>query len=179
MASDSAPLLLLSQVLGWVYFVAWSISFYPQVILNYQRQSVCGLSFEFLAFHLSGFFFYSIFTVANYVEQKRLHLEISVEPSDVAFAVHALVLTALTSWQCFIYERGNQRFRMEHAILLGAIWLLFGYNFILCFTGVLRWIKKNDGDEFSFAEFLGYSKAFISVIKLVPQVVFNYRSKAR
>ena len=54
---------LTSRVLqGWIYFVAWSVSFYPQgvhylltsiefeisaVILNYQRKSVTGLSLEY------------------------------------------------------------------------------------------------------------------------------------
>jgi hypothetical protein len=30
-------------VIGWVYFVAWSLSFYPQVYYNWTRKSVVGL----------------------------------------------------------------------------------------------------------------------------------------
>jgi hypothetical protein len=31
---------------GWIYFTAWSISFYPQIVLNYQRKRfVCALKF--------------------------------------------------------------------------------------------------------------------------------------
>jgi cystinosin len=26
------------NTVGWLYFVAWSFSFYPQVLLNFQRQ---------------------------------------------------------------------------------------------------------------------------------------------
>jgi hypothetical protein len=37
----------LSALLGWAYFSAWSLSFYPQVWYNYQRQSVVGLSFDY------------------------------------------------------------------------------------------------------------------------------------
>ena len=33
-----------SSVLGWAYFSAWSLSFYPQLVLNWQRRSVVGLS---------------------------------------------------------------------------------------------------------------------------------------
>ena len=27
-----------SQFLGWTYFIAWSISFWPQTILNFKRK---------------------------------------------------------------------------------------------------------------------------------------------
>ena len=38
-----------------VYFCAWSISFYPQAILNYRRKSVVGLSLDFQLLNLLGF----------------------------------------------------------------------------------------------------------------------------
>ena len=37
-------LIIFSDVIGWAYFVAWSISFYPQVFLNFYRRSVIGLN---------------------------------------------------------------------------------------------------------------------------------------
>jgi len=45
---------VLNQVIGWIYFVAWSVSFYPQIIENYRRKSVIGLNFDFLALNLTG-----------------------------------------------------------------------------------------------------------------------------
>ena len=36
-----------SSALGWLYFVSWSVSFYPQAVLNYRRKSVVGMSFDF------------------------------------------------------------------------------------------------------------------------------------
>lgn len=51
---DDAALRLLSMVLGWSYFVAWTISFYPQVILNYRRQYVGGLSIDFAVLNVLG-----------------------------------------------------------------------------------------------------------------------------
>lgn len=32
-----------SSVIGWTYFAAWSGSFYPQAVLNWERRSVIGL----------------------------------------------------------------------------------------------------------------------------------------
>ena len=34
----SVPLDIFSQVIGWIYFVAWSISFYPQIYENWKRK---------------------------------------------------------------------------------------------------------------------------------------------
>ncbi|KNC76860.1 hypothetical protein SARC_10667 [Sphaeroforma arctica JP610] len=33
----------ISTIIGWLYFTAWSVSFYPQCIENYQLQSVAGM----------------------------------------------------------------------------------------------------------------------------------------
>jgi len=54
------------QLVGWIYFLAWSISFYPQIILNFRRQSVVGLNFDFLALNLFGHSCYSIFNICLY-----------------------------------------------------------------------------------------------------------------
>ena len=32
------PLVIINAVIGWMYFVAWSISFYPQVYINWKRK---------------------------------------------------------------------------------------------------------------------------------------------
>jgi hypothetical protein len=45
----------LSNVLGWAYFAAWSVSFYPQVLQNWQRRSVVGLSFDYQSMNVLGF----------------------------------------------------------------------------------------------------------------------------
>ena len=40
-----------STIVGWTYFAAWSLSFWPQVYLNWKRQSVVGLSLDFVLFN--------------------------------------------------------------------------------------------------------------------------------
>jgi uncharacterized protein with PQ loop repeat len=57
---------VLVLIFGWVYFVAWSVSFYPQIILNFRRQSVIGLNFDFLALNLIGHSCYSIYNICLY-----------------------------------------------------------------------------------------------------------------
>merc|ERR1712061_484306 len=40
---------------------AWSVSFYPQVVLNCERQSVVGLSLDYQLLNFVGFCFYFAF----------------------------------------------------------------------------------------------------------------------
>lgn len=58
------------QLVGWIYFFAWSISFYPQIILNFRRQSVIGLNFDFLALNLLGHSCYAIFNLCLYTSHE-------------------------------------------------------------------------------------------------------------
>ncbi|VDM34298.1 unnamed protein product [Toxocara canis] len=34
----SSALSVLVIIVGWIYFVAWSVSFYPQIYLNFKRR---------------------------------------------------------------------------------------------------------------------------------------------
>lgn len=61
-----APYGIISSVLGWVYFSAWSASFWPQIFLNAHRRSVEGLSFDFLALNLLGFVCYSTYNLGYF-----------------------------------------------------------------------------------------------------------------
>ncbi|GBF94099.1 hypothetical protein Rsub_07086 [Raphidocelis subcapitata] len=63
----SSPLLAVAQsATGWAYTLAWSLTFWSQAVLNYTRQDVSGLSFDFLALNMLGWVAYSLFNVAMY-----------------------------------------------------------------------------------------------------------------
>jgi hypothetical protein len=53
-----------SAILGWTYFAAWSVSFYPQAILNCARRSVAGYSYDFALLNVIGYLCYSTYNVA-------------------------------------------------------------------------------------------------------------------
>lgn len=105
-------LIIFSEVCGWLYFVAWSVSFYPQIYLNWKRKSVIGLNFDFVALNIVGFTLYSLFNCGLYwneVIQKEFHYRYprSLNPvllNDVIFSLHATFATFITIFQCFIYE---------------------------------------------------------------------------
>ncbi|KAH9627033.1 hypothetical protein KSS87_023721 [Heliosperma pusillum] len=110
---DTVQLKVLSQVLGWVAFVAWSISFYPQALMNFRRKSVVGLNFDFIVLNLTKHSSYLIYNVvmffsktvqAQYRHKYGSNQMIPVAANDVAFSIHAVILTAFTLFQIFIYE---------------------------------------------------------------------------
>lgn len=110
--ANSRIIIYISLTVGWVYFVAWSISFYPQIWINYKRKSVVGLSFDFMALNFVGHTLYAIFNVCLYFvpffeEEYFLRFPRGTNPvelNDVFFSIHASFITALTILQCFIYE---------------------------------------------------------------------------
>nr|XP_028953132.1 cystinosin homolog isoform X2 [Malus domestica] len=63
---NSIPLEVAYQVLGWTAFVSWSFSFYPQVILNFRRKSVVGLSIDFVVLNVTKHSSYLIYNATLY-----------------------------------------------------------------------------------------------------------------
>jgi cystinosin len=67
-----------SIVIGWIYFFSWSISFYPQLFVNFHRKryslsvfnsySVDGFSIDFAMLNPCGFLFYSLYSTAGYID---------------------------------------------------------------------------------------------------------------
>lgn len=110
--ANSSSLILISIIVGWVYFAAWSISFYPQIWYNFKRKSVVGLNFDFLALNLLGHTLYAMFNSSlywiTYIEDEYFQrFPRGLNPvalNDVVFSIHASVITALTIVQCFFYE---------------------------------------------------------------------------
>lgn len=56
----------IGNIVGWIYFLAWSISFYPQIYSNYKRKSVVGLNFDFVSLNIVGFLMYGLFNCGLY-----------------------------------------------------------------------------------------------------------------
>lgn len=102
----------MSAIVGWIYFAAWSVSFYPQIWENFKRHSVVGLNFDFIALNITGFLSYSVYNIAiKYIPnveqqffEKYPRSQNPIELNDVVFGVHAVFATFIVIIQCFIYE---------------------------------------------------------------------------
>lgn len=168
----------ISDVVGWIYFVAWSISFYPQVFSNWQRKSVVGLHFDFLSLNTIGFFLYSVFNIClywiPYIENeyfKRHPYGVNpVQLNDVIFSMHAFVACCIQVFQCFIYDRGDQQISKTAKSIISTIALVSAVMILLSAVSVVSWLE--------FLYYLSYVKLFITLIKYIPQAYYNYRRKS-
>ncbi|OCT93972.1 hypothetical protein XELAEV_18011637mg [Xenopus laevis] len=169
---------ILQQIIGWIYFVAWSVSFYPQVFENWKRKSVVGLSFDFLALNLTGHIAYGVFNLGlfwiPYVKEQFLVVYpngvFPVEANDVFFSLHAVALTAITIFQCCMYERGSQTVSKVAICLLIIAWL---FAFSVLFVAV--------ADKITWLQFLfcfSYIKLAITLTKYFPQAYMNFHRKS-
>ncbi|XP_077924167.1 cystinosin isoform X3 [Halichoerus grypus] len=169
---------IINQVIGWIYFVAWSISFYPQVITNWRRKSVIGLSFDFVALNLTGFMAYSVFNIGllwvPYIkEQFFLTYPNGVNPvdsNDVFFSLHAVALTLVVMVQCFLYERGNQHVSWPAVSFLVLSWVFVLITVILAAVGVIPWLR--------FLFCFSYIKLAVTLVKYFPQAYMNFYYKS-
>ena len=170
----------LSSTLGWVYFAAWSISFWPQVILNYSRKSVAGLSFDYIALNLVGFGCYSAYNVAYYYNDNIRAAYLAeygslpaVQANDVFFALHAVLLTLVNVVQIIIYDRGGQRVSYTCIAILVALALAINIGALLVAVGAGPWFTW-----LHYLLYLSYIKLAISLMKYIPQVVLNCRRRS-
>ena len=160
---------LLSSIIGYTYFCAWSVSFYPQVILNFKRKSTAGLSNEFSVLNVAGFACYAVYTVCfyfsntiqrQYKERYGADAEITVQSNDVAFAVHAFVLCCVQLSQIVLY-RGFDAAPLAIAVKIGlATWL------VVCVIFSALVMEEQISSWLDFLYMLSLVKVVISLIKV-------------
>lgn len=175
---NSIPLEITYEVLGWLAFVAWSISFYPQVILNFRRKSVVGLNFDFVLLNLTKHSSYLIYNAVLYFSSavQKQYLEkygedqmIPVAANDVAFSIHAVFLTAITLFQIAIYDRGNQKLSKVTVGIVSAVWLSAAICFFIALPAH-SWLW--------LISVFNSIQVFMTTIKYIPQAVFNFTRKS-
>ncbi|KAL5961650.1 Cystinosin [Taenia solium] len=169
---------VLQQIVGWTYFLAWTLSFYPQVVLNCLRQSVTGLSFDFIVFNVIGFACYSAFNIglyfvprikAQYFARHPLGV-IPVEINDLFFSLHGLFIMLVVIVQCLIFERGSQRVS-KICITLSCLMLLFILtSTLLAAADAISWLTA--------LYLYSYVKLFVTLIKYFPQLILNCRRRS-
>ncbi|KAG6490649.1 cystinosin homolog [Zingiber officinale] len=175
---NSLPLDVTYQIFGWIAFVSWSISFYPQVILNFRRKSVVGLNFDFLVFNITKHSSYLIYNAAlffspavqrQYREKYGSDEMIPVAANDVAFSIHAVALTAFTLFQVLIYDRGNQKVS-KTCIGITVIVLL---SALVCL--ILAWPKHS---WLWLVSVFNTLQVCMTAIKYIPQAFMNFQRKS-
>lgn len=175
---NSIPLQITYQVLGWFAFVSWSISFYPQVILNFRRKSVVGLNFDFVLLNLTKHSTYLIYNASlyfssavqkQYFEKYGYDQMIPVAANDVAFSIHAVLLTAITLFQIVIYDRGTQKVSKISLTIVTVVWL---------FAAICFFIGLSSHSWLWLISIFNSIQVFMTAIKYIPQAIMNFLRKS-
>jgi cystinosin len=207
-------LYLISKVFGWIYFFCWSFSFYPQALLNFRRKSTSGSTIDFPAINLMGFIAYftsnAAFLFSPQIRREYAlrndGLTPTVQINDLAFAGHAIVLTAITlSQYLFPAPWGiDKRRKGEHGARMSS-WIkgiILGGLLGVCVTAFIVSVKDDEDAKTGWAwidvvsQFqtlhlvyivlmrtiqvyaISYVKVVITLVKYMPQVITNYRNKS-
>ncbi|KAI9275080.1 PQ loop repeat-domain-containing protein [Helicostylum pulchrum] len=171
---------VVSDIIGWSYFFVWSISFYPQIFLNWKRKSVKGLSIDFLFYNVLGFFCYSIYNLSFYFDKEIQEEYQSRHPdsdgnlvrmNDVVFSIHGFVISLFILLQTCVYKKHETQKISSFAAAF--VWLA-------CMGAVLvvSTIHYGGAIWLDFMYYLSSIKLIVSFIKYLPQVWVNYKRKS-
>lgn len=108
-------LLYLTKVFGWLYFVAWSISYYPQVWRAWQSGNVHRMNINQLALDFVGNCLYLLYNTVHYWswanwDEYEIHFNSGLNPvkaNDVAFSIHTVIFQIILISQCCMYNVRN------------------------------------------------------------------------
>jgi len=172
-------LYFLCVFVGWLYFFAWSISFYPQIFLNYKRKSTTGLNLDFVLLNIFGFLAYSVYNLGFYFDRDLLasyfqkypdKLE-PVQLNDVVFSIHALTFSIITFLQILYYNK-------EGIYMLIKKLSVISYSFTCFLIIILIFLVLNDSSSLNIIQQISYVKIVVTLIKYIPQACLNYRRKS-
>lgn len=172
----------ISSMIGYMYFVAWSVSFYPQIITNYQNKSIDGLSTDasvlavlnYICYTLyNAFFFWDATIRQEYKDRNGADAEITVESNDVAFSINALALTLVILAQIFYYDGfSSQPLSNMCKTIIGST-IVMSALYILC---VLFDVPNFEWIDFLYI--MATVKLILTVMTYIPQIVLNYKRKS-
>ncbi|KAB8253835.1 PQ loop repeat-domain-containing protein [Aspergillus pseudonomiae] len=183
----------LSRLLGWIYTLCWSASFYPQPITNFRRRSTVGLAIDFPTVNTLGYVCYTGYTAAFLYSPVIRHQYAARHPgsegstvrfNDFAFAVHAIILSALTYTQFWpaVWGFKVSRFQRVSKPVAGLFWGSIAAVAILIFI-VLGQSPDGGYDPSGWGWIdvvygLSYVKLLVTITKYVPQAWVNYKRKS-
>ncbi|KAL9031790.1 MAG: hypothetical protein Q9196_000217 [Gyalolechia fulgens] len=171
---------------------SWSLSFYPQPLLNIRRRSTTGTTPSFPFINTLGFLSYLASTLAFYAsplirQQYAVRNPSAPHPTvrfnDVVFALHAVVLSALT-WTMFAPRIWG--FEQGAAQRVGTTIWGIAIGCVLAVVAVTGFVAAgpaagHDAQGWAWIDVVyavSYLKLLITVIKYIPQVQTNYRRKS-
>ncbi|RDX78793.1 Cystinosin-like protein, partial [Mucuna pruriens] len=175
---NSFPLEVIYQVLGWLAFLSWSVAGYPQLILNFRRKSVVGLSLDYEILNFTKHWSYLIYNASlffsPFIQNQYFHKYgydqmIPVAANDVAFSTHAVIVNLIILSQIAMYERGNQKFSKYAIAIVAVVW----FSAAVCF-----FIALPSQSWLWLISIFNSIKVVMTLIKYFPQTFMNFLRKS-
>ena len=161
----STALKIISEVMGIVCTLAWSVSFYFMAWEVIKVKNADGLSINYLMLNFIGYTYYSVYNVYGFTYDPPYNNG-QIHTSDIIFSVHGLFLTSLHIVLVLYYPRFDNKPK--------TVWVVCAIMSILFVAGY-SFVNPNIQD---IVLTMGIMKVVISFIKYVPQVYLNWFRKS-
>jgi len=171
-----------SAMIGYIYFMCWSVSFYPQLITNYQRKSVKGISTDSYVMLFINNLCYAIYNVFLYwddgirTEYKHRHgpnSSITIQSNDVAFSIHGFFLSMILVIQIYYYRGYTIKPLSCTTITLASATILLCGLYIV---GIL--LQYSQFSWFDWLYILAFIKLTLTIAFYLPQIYLNRKRKS-
>jgi cystinosin len=154
-------LVVIAEVVGWGYFLSWTVSFYPQLYENCRRKSVVGFSFDMVAYFMLSYITYLIYNAVVFFDEDiereivgQSHQSNPVKLTDFVFALVAFICTALQCLQCFLLERGSQKMHVSTWVICSLVLATLGLLSVIAALKFVSWVLV--------LQYCGYVKLAVS-----------------
>jgi len=170
-----------SSIIGYTYFMSWSVSYYPQIIMVNSTGSISGLSTDATVLVMLNSLCYAIYNVFFFWDRgiqqeyrdENPDTPLTVESNDVAFSIHALIVSLALACQVAYYNgfRTSPLSKVTIALLIGFI--LGSAIYITCILLQIRGCRWID-----FFHTMALLKIVLATSGYIPQLVLNYKRKS-
>ena len=175
----TGPYQTISSMIGYTYFIAWTVCFYPQIVTNYQLKSIDGLSTDSIVCGVLKNLFYTIYTASffsnnvirnEYKVRNGPDADITVMSNDVAYGVHALFLTLVLLGQ-ILYYKGFAMSNFCKFIVVGMT--VSALVYILCIM-----LDVSGTSWIDLLYLLATFNLLLTTMQYMPQIWLNYKRKS-
>ncbi|KAF2160856.1 hypothetical protein M409DRAFT_70166 [Zasmidium cellare ATCC 36951] len=179
----------ISWICGWAYFVLWSAAVYPQPILNFQRRSTEGLTFDFPLLNVLGaacftlscaLLLFSPTIRSEYAVRYPASPEPTVRANDVCVGANAVILDSIVvsqfwpsiwRWNSKV-SPNRQAGKITLGVISGCVLAIITCVAVVVFAPSTGW------ESIDVVYALVYVKLWTVVFKYTPHAVSNFRRKS-
>lgn len=191
-ASNSPRVILYLRLCGWLYVTIWTLSYYPQPLLNYKRKSTEGYTFDYPILNVFGSVCYTLGTTLlffsttvreEYAFRHPGNPEPTVRFNDVIYGLHSVAITSATLSQFWPALWGWRKPSVRRPSKL-TLSMVTGGSFGIILAAAIAFTHQTFGKDTASFNWLDvvytltYIKLAITLGKYIPQITLNHRRRS-